>query len=127
MILCACTLALLTYSCLVDQKVTTGASRNAARLSFTEDAYLVYLALVTLAPLGLIYLTPIFLVFKDPAMNFLWRRDKPRSLRQVIFHNPNKGIGTRINRTALIAVVILTAAFVGLDWWRSDFWLLSAA
>lgn len=126
-ILCAGTLALLVASCLVWQKVTTKASRNAAKLSWTEDVYLVYLALVAIAPLGLIYLTPLLLIFKDPIINALWYNpSKPRrTLRRVVMKNPNKGLGSTLEPWALVVGGIFTVLCVVFAWRVYDFWLLT--
>lgn len=125
MLACIGSLSVLTWSCLIYRKVQTPAARNAVRVSLTENAYLVVVTLVAIAPLGLLDLALPLLLIKDPVVNFVWRNDgAARSFVDIIRRNPNFGIGERFNpwAAATFALFVLVCAYI--EYLRSDFWLI---
>ena len=123
--MCVLTLALLTWSALIYKKVRTPAATNAIRVTLTEDVYLLYITAIAIAPLGFIATALPLLIIKDSVINAVWRApdSSRRSVRSVLFHNPNRGIGTRLTGWAVGLVAAFMIFCVTAVYLRNGIWL----
>ena len=126
MICCVLSLALVNWSCLVFHKERGAVANNALRVSFTEDAYFIYIALIAIAPLGLLAFAIPMLVLKDPVVNAMWHvAGAPRrSVREVLVGNPNNGVGHAITKSGFVVAAAFVVICIGIEIVRSNIWLL---